>query len=51
MEAGKIGDYRRLAAAAFANDRAAVWFDGGIVAVKARLDSRNSRFEQRIFNQ
>ena len=51
MEAGKIRDDRRLAAAAFADNRAAVRFGGGIMAVKAGLDSRNSRFEQRIFDQ
>ena len=40
-----------FSAAAFANKGAAVRFRGSIMTVEARLDSRDRRFEERIFDQ
>jgi hypothetical protein len=51
MDAGEIRDDGRLSAAAFADKRTAVGFGGGVVTVEACLDSRNRRFEERIFDQ
>src|SRR5271157_1361711 len=51
MQAGEVRDDCRFPAAAFANNRTAVRFGGGIVTVKARLDSSDRGLEQRIFDQ
>src|SRR5512146_1987443 len=51
MEIGEVRDDGSLPAAAFTNERAAIWLGGRIVTVKARLDSRDRGFEQRIFDQ
>ena len=51
MEAGEIGDDGCLPAAALADQWAAVRFGGGVVTIEARLDSRDRRFEEWIFDQ
>src|ERR1700694_368755 len=51
MQAREIGDDCRLAAAAFANDRAAGGLGGCAVAIEALLDTSNCSGEQRIFHQ
>src|SRR5271157_6130602 len=51
MQAGEVRDDGGFPAAAFANNRTAIRFGGGIVTVKACLNSSNRSFEQWIFDE
>jgi hypothetical protein len=51
MQARKVGNDGRLSAAAFTDNRTAIWFGRRFIAVKARFDPSDRGLEQGVLYQ